>query len=73
MPASRKKRARSHHTSGAEGDDLAVRKVIGKELTEAEELSARLSALLELGAVVAAVEPMQRALEDRVRDALEST
>jgi ABC-2 type transport system ATP-binding protein len=37
----------------------------------AEELSARLSALLELGAVVTAVEPLQRPLEERVRAALE--
>ena len=42
------------------------------EVGSTEELSARLSALLELGAVVAAVEPVQKAFEDRVRDALES-
>jgi ABC-type multidrug transport system ATPase subunit len=38
--------------------------------SSAEELSARLSALLELGAVIVAVEPLQLPLEDRVRDAL---
>jgi hypothetical protein len=35
------------------------------------ELSERLGALLGLGAVVSAVEPVVRPLEERVRDALE--
>ena len=48
MPASRKKHARGHHTSGAEGDDLVVRKITGKEHSESEELSARLTALVEI-------------------------
>jgi hypothetical protein len=33
---------------GADGDDLTVRKVTGKELSEIEELSARLTALVEM-------------------------
>lgn len=44
MPARRRKPA----TEGAEGDDLAVRNVTGKELSEAEELSARLTTLVEM-------------------------
>lgn len=49
MPAGRKKR-RIHmdHAMGADGDDLTVRKVTGKELSPTEELSARLTALVEL-------------------------
>jgi hypothetical protein len=35
-------------TAGAEGDDLKVRNVTGKELTESEELSARLTTLVEM-------------------------
>ena len=41
------------------------------DLDSAAELSARLGALIALGAVVTAVEPLTRALEERVRDALE--
>lgn len=40
------KRRRAH---GADGDDLVVpKKVTGKELSELEELSARLTALVEM-------------------------
>ena len=52
MPGSRnKKRGRIagvDRSSGADGDDLVVRKVTGKELSETEELSARLSTLVEM-------------------------
>lgn len=45
MPA-KKRRSRSH---GADGDDLVEpKKVTGKELSEAEELSARLTTLVEM-------------------------
>lgn len=46
----RRRRSHRHHTShGADGDDLVVpRRVTGKELTEAEELSARLTTLVEM-------------------------
>ncbi|HUF50256.1 MAG TPA: ABC transporter ATP-binding protein [Longimicrobiales bacterium] len=40
------------------------------EVGGAEELTARLGALIALGAVIEAVEPLQRPLEQRVRDAL---
>jgi hypothetical protein len=33
---------------GADGDDLTVRNVTGKELSEIEEISARLTALVEM-------------------------
>ena len=33
---------------GADGDDLTVRNVTGKELSETEEISARLTALVEM-------------------------
>lgn len=33
---------------GADGDDLVVRNVTGKELSEIEELSARLTTLVEM-------------------------
>jgi predicted transcriptional regulator YheO len=49
MSASRKRR--THHpdrTAGAEGDDLVVRKVTGKELNAVDELSARLTTLVEM-------------------------
>jgi hypothetical protein len=60
MPGSRKKkrgktddhlhRRRQHHdgAGSADGDDLAVRNVTGKELSEVEEQSARLTALVEM-------------------------
>lgn len=48
MPASRKKRRAMDRAAGAEGDDLKVRNVTGKELTESEELSARLTTLVEM-------------------------
>jgi len=38
-----------HNIDRADGDDLAIpKKVTGKELTDVEELSARLTALVEL-------------------------
>jgi len=44
-----KKKSRGHHRShGADGDDLVVRKVTGKELSDTEELSARLTTLVEM-------------------------
>jgi hypothetical protein len=44
--AGRKKGRRAH---GADGDDLAEpKKITGKELSEIEELSARLTALVEM-------------------------
>lgn len=40
---------RRHLAHGADGDDLvAPKKVTGKELSEVEELSARISALVEM-------------------------
>lgn len=46
MPSKRKGRHREH---GAEGDDLVEpKKVTGKELNEIEELSARLTTLVEM-------------------------
>lgn len=49
MPARRKKRRTGiDRTSGADGDDLVARNVTGKELSEIEELSARLTTLVEL-------------------------
>ena len=44
--AGRKRRSHSH---GADGDDLAEpKKITGKELSETEELSARLTTLVEM-------------------------
>ncbi|HEY7734361.1 MAG TPA: hypothetical protein VIB07_06170 [Nitrososphaera sp.] len=49
MPVRKRKRGSGHHIShGADGDDLVVRKVTGKELGDAEELSARLTTLVEM-------------------------
>ncbi len=49
MPASRNRRKPGmDRASGAEGDDLVVRKVTGKELSEFDELSARLTTLIEM-------------------------
>lgn len=48
MPASRKKHRGMDRAAGADGDDLTVRNVTGKELTETEELSARLTTLVEM-------------------------
>lgn len=52
MPASRKKKtSQRHHATShhADGDDLSVsRKITGKELSEVEELSARLTTLVEM-------------------------
>ena len=46
MPSKRKGRHRDH---GAEGDDLVEpKKVTGKEMNEIEELSARLTTLVEM-------------------------
>lgn len=40
---------RQHRVHGADGDDLVVpKKVTGKELSETEELSARLTTLVEM-------------------------
>jgi hypothetical protein len=45
MPAKKKRR----HDHGAEGDDLvAPKKITGKELTEVDELSARITTLVEM-------------------------
>ncbi|HEY7507462.1 MAG TPA: hypothetical protein VH621_07620 [Nitrososphaera sp.] len=49
MPVKKRKRGSGHHLSrGADGDDLVVHKVTGKELSDAEELSARLTTLVEM-------------------------
>lgn len=48
MPAKRKSRPGKNRASSADGDDLIVRKVTGKELSEIEELSARLTTLVEM-------------------------
>lgn len=49
MPAGRKRRRiGKEHAIGADGDDLTVRKVTGKELSAIEELSARLTTLVEM-------------------------
>jgi predicted transcriptional regulator YheO len=48
MPAKRKSKPGKNRASGADGDDLVVRKVTGKELSEIEELSARLTTLVEM-------------------------
>jgi hypothetical protein len=48
MPASRKKHRAMDRAAGADGDDLTVRNVTGKDLTETEELSARLTTLVEM-------------------------
>ena len=48
MPAHRKKHRGMDRSAGADGDDLSVRNVTGKELSEAEELSARLTTLVEM-------------------------
>lgn len=43
------RRRHQGHARGADGDDLVEpRKITGKELSEVEELSARLSALVEM-------------------------
>ena len=43
------KRTGSHREHGAEGDDLVEpKKITGKELNEIEELSARLTTLVEM-------------------------
>jgi hypothetical protein len=45
----RNKRASRHHSDRAEGDDVVEPKMItGKKLNEIEELSARLTALIEM-------------------------
>lgn len=49
MPSTRKgRRASAERASGADGDDVVVRKITGKELSELEELSARLTTLVEM-------------------------
>lgn len=49
MHASKKKSGSRHiHAHGADGDDLVARKVTGKELGKVEELSARLTTLVEM-------------------------
>jgi hypothetical protein len=48
MPPRRKKSRAHTDAMGAEGDDLKVRKVTGKELSELDELSARLTTLVEM-------------------------
>jgi hypothetical protein len=48
MPAARKKPRKINRPAGADGDDFAVRHVTGKELSETEELSARLTTLVEM-------------------------
>ena len=48
MPASRKKHRGLDRAAGADGDDLTVKNVTGKELSETEELSARLTTLVEM-------------------------
>jgi len=49
MHASKKKSSNRHiHAHGADGDDLVARKVTGKELGKVEELSARLTTLVEM-------------------------
>jgi len=48
MRVRRKKQRGSDRSSGADGDDLTVKKVTGKELSEADELSARLTTLVEM-------------------------
>jgi predicted transcriptional regulator YheO len=45
----RSKRTNRHREHGAEGDDLvAPKKITGKDLNEIEELSARLTTLVEM-------------------------
>ena len=46
VPARRKHHTGIDRAAGAEGDDLAVRNVTGKELSDIEELSARLTTLV---------------------------
>lgn len=48
MPAGRKKHRGMDRAAGADGDDLSVKNVTGKELSETEELSARLTTLVEM-------------------------
>jgi predicted transcriptional regulator YheO len=48
MPASPKKHRGMDRAAGADGDDLTVRNVTGKELSQVEELSARLTTLVEM-------------------------
>lgn len=49
MPSNRRGGKRSvDRAMGADGDDLTVRNVTGKELDEVEELSARLTTLVEM-------------------------
>jgi hypothetical protein len=48
VPARRKHHTGIDRAAGAEGDDLAVRNVTGKELSDIEELSARLTTLVEM-------------------------
>ncbi|MCI0563615.1 MAG: hypothetical protein MN733_34515 [Nitrososphaera sp.] len=48
MSAGKKNKQSRSHSHGADGDDLAVHKVTGKELSELEELSARLTTLVEI-------------------------
>jgi hypothetical protein len=50
MPARKRRQERGQHGAhGADGDDLvAPKKVTGKELSENEELSARLTTLVEM-------------------------
>ena len=48
MPVTRKKRRGNDGSAGADGDDFAVRNVTGKELSQTEELSARLTTLVEM-------------------------
>ncbi len=49
MPARKRRQRRQHGAHGADGDDLvAPKKVTGKELSESEELSARLTTLVEM-------------------------
>lgn len=49
MPARKHSADSKRHKHNADGDDLAIpKKVTGKELSDVEELSARLTALVEL-------------------------
>ncbi|MGH9991426.1 MAG: hypothetical protein ACREBU_08205 [Nitrososphaera sp.] len=48
MSARKRRQHDLRHAHGADGDDVVARKVTGKELSEAEELSARLTTLVEI-------------------------
>lgn len=48
MPSKRRGKARSRGRGGEDDELVAPKKITGKELTEIEELSARLTALAEM-------------------------